>query len=266
VTAIRNADGSITVNGRILYANSPVTMEDLVEIFPRLKDELTGRPLLAGEAAPSPYVLESTFRDGAKSYHLRHREGSHCVEFFDGRTGSGMSIGVKADDMEVARAEAIFVTGPRASLWLRACLEAVRLRPKRGWAAPGNWAPPEAEARKRIRKNFECLGEATMHPQRNRPTRKGRRIRIGKARGIYPKGEGMTAQDLVGTAVVYVSASGKEYEATVTGIPENPGHAGTAEPTVSLEFRDERGKLVRKKRVIPTGVGRITRMVWRRKG
>ena len=55
----------------------------------------------------------------------------------------------------------------------------------------------------------------------------------------------------IGDQVIYVSRSGKKYVATVTGIPENPWHAYTPLPTVSLSFRNERNKLVRKTRVIP---------------
>ena len=55
----------------------------------------------------------------------------------------------------------------------------------------------------------------------------------------------------VGTVVTYISSSKKEYDATVDAIPENPWHAYSILPTVSLSFRDERGKLVRKRRVCP---------------
>jgi len=56
---------------------------------------------------------------------------------------------------------------------------------------------------------------------------------------------------LIGKHVIYVSASKKEYVAKIVAIPPNPGHKYTCFPTVSLEFRDERGKLVRKERVVP---------------
>lgn len=60
----------------------------------------------------------------------------------------------------------------------------------------------------------------------------------------------------VGDRVVYTSASGHRYDGTVDAIPNNPGHAYTPFPTVSLSFRDERNKLIRKSRVLPwTGCG-----------
>lgn len=69
---------------------------------------------------------------------------------------------------------------------------------------------------------------------------------------------------LVGSNVLYISGSGYAYEATVVGIPENPGHACCPDPTVSLEFRDGHGTLVRKERVLPDGCcGK--RQVWKRK-
>lgn len=70
---------------------------------------------------------------------------------------------------------------------------------------------------------------------------------------------------LVGSTVLYVSSSGKEYDALVVGIPINPGHAGSGDPTVSLEFRDERGKRVYKDRVLPIGIVSGKRQVWKRK-
>jgi hypothetical protein len=57
--------------------------------------------------------------------------------------------------------------------------------------------------------------------------------------------------ELVGTTVRYISESGKTYNALVTAIPKNPGHGPGRLPTISLEFRDERNKLVRKQRVTP---------------
>ncbi len=55
----------------------------------------------------------------------------------------------------------------------------------------------------------------------------------------------------VGYKVTYLSRSNKEYEATVMEIPVNPWHQWTSLPTIRLEFRDQRGKLVRKSRVCP---------------
>jgi hypothetical protein len=69
---------------------------------------------------------------------------------------------------------------------------------------------------------------------------------------------------LVGSNVLYVSGSGKVYEATVVGIPENPGHACSPDPTVSLEFRDERGKLIRIARVLPKEASNTKRQIWKR--
>jgi hypothetical protein len=57
---------------------------------------------------------------------------------------------------------------------------------------------------------------------------------------------------VVGESVTYISRSGRSYEAQVTAIPVNPWHGYSPLPTVALEFRDERGKLVRKERVIPS--------------
>lgn len=61
----------------------------------------------------------------------------------------------------------------------------------------------------------------------------------------------MKFEELIGKRVIYTSGSGKEYEAFVTMIPSRPEHAYSPLPTVSLEFRDNRNKLVRKERVIP---------------
>ena len=67
---------------------------------------------------------------------------------------------------------------------------------------------------------------------------------------------------MIGKKVSYTSGSGKVYEATVTAIPDNPGHGCTSELTVSLEFRDERGKLVRKSRVLPRHDSWTRRQTW----
>lgn len=61
---------------------------------------------------------------------------------------------------------------------------------------------------------------------------------------------------LVGATVIYVSMSGRAYDALVEALPENPWHAWTTLPTVTLSFRDERRKLVRKSRVMPFEDGR----------
>lgn len=65
----------------------------------------------------------------------------------------------------------------------------------------------------------------------------------------------------VGQKVHYTSRSGKKYVAMIDVIPENPVHGWTDLPTVSLSFRDERGKLVRKGRVMPRSE-RYRRKVW----
>lgn len=65
--------------------------------------------------------------------------------------------------------------------------------------------------------------------------------------------------------VIYVSSSGKEYEATVIGIPENAGHACCPDLTLSLKFYDDRGKVVCKERVLPERASSAKRQVWKRK-
>jgi hypothetical protein len=59
--------------------------------------------------------------------------------------------------------------------------------------------------------------------------------------------------DLIGLKVIYTSASNREYEATIYGLPTNPYHAEGRLPTVSLEFRDERGKLKKFERCLHVG-------------
>lgn len=56
--------------------------------------------------------------------------------------------------------------------------------------------------------------------------------------------------DLIGLKVIYTSISNKEYEATIYNLPINPYHAEDQLPTVSLELRDERGKLHKRERVL----------------
>jgi len=67
----------------------------------------------------------------------------------------------------------------------------------------------------------------------------------------------------IGAEVSYTSASGKTYLAVVTGIPENPWHQDSSLPTVSLEFRDERGKLIRKTRVLPMEGSLFRKQTWK---
>jgi dsDNA-specific endonuclease/ATPase MutS2 len=66
-----------------------------------------------------------------------------------------------------------------------------------------------------------------------------------------------------GDKVEYISASGKSYTATVIEIPENPWHLSTSLPTLSLVFRDETGRLIRKKRVLPISASLHNRKVYR---
>jgi len=60
---------------------------------------------------------------------------------------------------------------------------------------------------------------------------------------------------MIGKTVTYVSGSGKRWTAVITAIPENAYHAEGSGygglPTVSLEFRNERGKLIRRPAVLP---------------
>lgn len=58
-------------------------------------------------------------------------------------------------------------------------------------------------------------------------------------------------KEFIGKEVVYTSASFKKYKAIIVGISDNPKNEYTDLPTVSLEFRDEKNKLVKKNRVIP---------------
>lgn len=70
-----------------------------------------------------------------------------------------------------------------------------------------------------------------------------------------------TFDSWIGKRVTYVSGSGRTYSALVTGLPENPHHGYSDLPGVLLEFRNERGKLVRK-HAIPEGHS-FTTQVWR---
>jgi hypothetical protein len=69
-------------------------------------------------------------------------------------------------------------------------------------------------------------------------------------------------KNLIGKTVRYISKSGKSYEATIIKIPVNPYHQNSKYPTVSLEFRNEIGKLVRKERVLPIDVSIHKTQVW----
>ena len=70
----------------------------------------------------------------------------------------------------------------------------------------------------------------------------------------------------IGDKVEYISASGKVYEAIVTGIPKNPWHLSTPLPTLSLSFRDEIGRLITKDRVLPISASISNRKVYREIG
>lgn len=70
-------------------------------------------------------------------------------------------------------------------------------------------------------------------------------------------------EELVGREVKYRSGSGKEYVAIVTHIPEKPEHGYIDLPSVSLMFKDVRGKYIKKSRVIPKDKeGFFTTQVW----
>lgn len=63
----------------------------------------------------------------------------------------------------------------------------------------------------------------------------------------------------IGSSVTYRSASGKTYDAIVVGIPtDGQGFY----PIVSLEFRDERGNLIRKGRVLPSTYPGTSLQTW----
>jgi hypothetical protein len=55
----------------------------------------------------------------------------------------------------------------------------------------------------------------------------------------------------IGDNITYISKTGQKYLATIISIPEEgQGNHGPEELTVGLEFRNTRGKLVRKDRVL----------------
>lgn len=58
-----------------------------------------------------------------------------------------------------------------------------------------------------------------------------------------------------GSIVTYTSKKNHRYEALVTDWPQNPDHRYSPYPTVSLVFRNEIGKAVRKSRVTPAKDG-----------
>lgn len=69
------------------------------------------------------------------------------------------------------------------------------------------------------------------------------------------EGSSFVMPELVGQSVTYVSESGREWEALVTATHDNgyKNPKGNTLPLVCLEFRNERGKLIRKHRVLPYG-------------
>lgn len=68
-------------------------------------------------------------------------------------------------------------------------------------------------------------------------------------------------QDYVGMKIKYRSGSNKEYDAIITAIPDRPDNV-TQHPTVSLIFENNRGKWIKKERVLPLGAGSSTVQVW----
>lgn len=62
-------------------------------------------------------------------------------------------------------------------------------------------------------------------------------------------------KDWLGAVVTYVSATEREYDALVTSTHDNrhKNTKGKTLPLACLEFRNERGKIVRKHRVPPSG-------------
>lgn len=70
-------------------------------------------------------------------------------------------------------------------------------------------------------------------------------------------------EHLIGREIKYISSSGKEYIAIVTAIPENPIHGYTNLPSVSLVFKDNRGKYIKKSIVCPFQEIWMTTQVWK---
>lgn len=56
--------------------------------------------------------------------------------------------------------------------------------------------------------------------------------------------------DLIGLEVIYTSLSNRDYDAVIYALPKYPYHGEGQLPTVSLEYRDERGKLKRRERCL----------------
>ena len=69
-------------------------------------------------------------------------------------------------------------------------------------------------------------------------------------------GAAVGIKEWLGAVVTYVSETGREWDATITSTHENGYNDNPKSnqlPLVCLEFRNERGKIVRKHRVLPWG-------------
>lgn len=67
----------------------------------------------------------------------------------------------------------------------------------------------------------------------------------------------------IGDNATYRSRSGVEYPAIITAIPtEGQGNHGENELTISLEFRNNRGKLIYKDRVLHKSWSSLKTCVW----
>lgn len=68
-------------------------------------------------------------------------------------------------------------------------------------------------------------------------------------------GAAVGISEWLGAVVTYVSQTGKEWDAIITSTHENgyKNPNGKTLPMACLEFRNERGKIVRKHKVLPWG-------------
>ena len=64
-----------------------------------------------------------------------------------------------------------------------------------------------------------------------------------------------------GMKVRYRSESGREWDAIITAIPDRP-ECACDRPIVNLIFENERGKYIKKERVLPIEASTIKRQVW----
>lgn len=69
-------------------------------------------------------------------------------------------------------------------------------------------------------------------------------------------------QSYVGMKVIYRSGSGREYEAIITRIPVRPENSSEY-PTVSLIYKDIRGKWKKKERILPYDASTLKTQVWK---